>query len=506
MGDFPMSQPTTATLARLRSTFRSGVTLNVEWRVQQLEALKKMVFENQDAFIQAVREDLRKPEFETVVMELSMFFDDVELALNKIHDWVKPRSVSKPNLVLWGMDSLQMLPEPFGLLLMIVPWNYPFQLSLVPLVGVIAAGNCCVIKPSELAPQSEKLLAELIPRYLDNSAFAVVTGGVPETTELLKEKFDHILYTGSTAVGKIVMQAAAKHLTPVTLELGGKSPCIVDESADLYVAARRITWGKLVNAGQSCIAPDYVLIHESVESKFIEQLEKVTQEMLGDNPQQSKSYARIINERHFDRISSFLEEGTIAFGGQTDRSDLYIAPTVIRNVTVESAVMKEEIFGPVLPIMTYSKIEDAIEQINDNEKPLALYIFSRKNQNISLVEKRTSSGAFTVNDTMTHAGCNTLPFGGVGPSGIGAYHGAHSFEAFSHMKPCLRKFPGLEMFNDVRVAPYDSRKLSMIRWVVGYPKSLARSGSLFRFMKIFGLGVVVTALIAWFTYRYNPSS
>ena len=359
------------------------------------------------------------------------------------------------------------------------------------------------MQPSELAPQSEKLLAELIPRYLDPSAFAVVTGGVPETTELLKEKFDHILYTGSTAVGKIVMQAAAKHLTPVTLELGGKSPCIVDETANLYVAARRIAWGKLINAGQSCIAPDYVLVHESVEGKLIEQLEKVVKEMLGENPQQSDSYARIINERHFDRISAFLKEGTIAFGGQTDREDLYIAPTVVLDVTMESAVMKEEIFGPILPVIKYTQLEDAIEMINDNEKPLALYIFSHKTQNVNLVEKRTSSGAFTVNDTMTHAGCNTLPFGGVGPSGIGAYHGAHSFETFSHLKPCLRKFRGLESMNNVRVAPYDSKKLSLIKWVVSYPKSLARRGTMPRMAKMLGVGFLITVVLAWIISERN---
>jgi len=423
-----------------------------------------------------------------------MVFEDIELTLEHLDEWVKPRSVPKPNLLLWGMDSMEMYPQPYGVMTIIVPWNYPIQLSLVPLVGAIAAGNCVIIKPSEIAPHTEKILAELVPKYLDTSAFQVVTGGVSETTELLSHKFDHILYTGSTAVGKIVMRAAANHLTPVTLELGGKSPCIIDATADMYVAARRVAFGKLINSGQSCIAPDYVLIDKSVEQKFIDQYKIVVKTMLGENPQKSDSYSRIINERHFDRIVKLMEKGEIVAGGETDKSELYIAPTVIRNVELSDPVMQEEIFGPVLPLITFQSIDDALDIINDREKPLALYLFSANKKTVNYVKDNTSSGAFTVNDTMTHAACNTLPFGGVGPSGIGGYHGKHSFDAFSHMKPCLNKYPGLEKLNDVRVAPYDQRKLSTVLWFLGYPTSLKKPFAWGKLAKFIGISLVVAML------------
>jgi len=468
--------------------------------MSQLYNLKKFAFENQDAITEALKQDLRKSEFEVKVTELAMFFEDVDLALDNLHKWVKPRSVRKPNYMVWAMDKIQIEPEPYGVLLIISPWNYPIQLSLVPMVGAIAAGNCILLKPSEVAPNMETLLSELLPKYLDPDCFAVVTGGVKETQELLENKFDHILYTGSTAVGKIIMEKAAKFLTPVTLELGGKSPVIVDKSADIKTAANRIAWGKLINSGQSCIAPDYLLIEEAVANEFVQCYSQSVRNMFGENPQESLSFGRIINSNHWNRISRLMEDGNIALGGEKDEKDLYIAPTVITGVTRDDPIMKEEIFGPVLPVMTWKNISEAVDYVNDNEKPLALYVFSSNQKNLDFVKQNTSSGAFTANDTMAHAACNTLPFGGVGPSGIGAYHGEHSFTAFSHMKPVLYKYPGLEFANDVRIAPFTKKKLSLLMWFVGYPTSMSPGLRFGKLLKYLSVGLVMLAVFYFFKY------
>ena len=298
----------------------------------------------------------------------------------------------------------------------------------------------------------------------------MVVGGPEETTELLKHKFDYILYTGSTPVGKIIMKAAAEHLTPVTLELGGKSPVIIDTTTDIKLAAKRIAWGKLLNSGQSCIAPDYILLLPGIEKGFIDAYSQAVIEMLGENQKESDSFGRIINKRHFDRIKKYLSDGTIVFGGETDEDQLYIQPTLIQSPSLDSEVMQNEIFGPVLPFITINSIDEAIDFINDRPKPLALYLFSNDARTIERVKHATSSGGYVVNDTMVHFTCNTLPFGGVGDSGMGGYHGGHSFATFSHMKPVLHKSTALESTNSFRYAPYNHSKLSTLQFILGYPK------------------------------------
>jgi aldehyde dehydrogenase (NAD+) len=323
--------------------------------------------------------------------------------------------------------------------LIISPWNYPIGLLLSPAAGAIAAGNAVVLKPSEVTPHVSAALAKWIPEYMDPEAIALVEGGVDETTALLEQRFDHILYTGNGRVARVVMEAAAKHLTPVTLELGGKSPCIVHEDADIEVAARRIAWGKFVNAGQTCIAPDYVLVHESQEEALVTALEKSVRDFYGDEPKDTPHYARIVNHRHHERLSTLMKDGTPAFGGELDGEQCYVAPTVLRGADDESSVMQEEIFGPILPIRTIRSIDEAVDFVNAREKPLALYLFTNDPKVEDDVLARTSSGGACVNGTLMHIMDSRMPFGGVGPSGTGAYHGRHTFETFSHRKSVLTR-------------------------------------------------------------------
>jgi aldehyde dehydrogenase (NAD+) len=329
--------------------------------------------------------------------------------------------------------------EPLGVVLVISPWNYPVQLLLSPLVGAIAAGNCAVLKPSEVTPNVSDVIGRLVPKYLDPDAITVVQGGVDETTAVLRERFDHILYTGNGAVARHVMEAAAKHLTPITLELGGKSPCIVDKDVDLMVAARRIAWGKFLNAGQTCVAPDYVLVHESRERDLIDALKKAVHEFYGDDPKRTPDYGRIVNERHHRRLAVLLKDGEVALGGQADEADRYIAPTILRNVPTNAPVMADEIFGPILPVLTVRSIDEAVTFVNARPKPLALYVFTKDPKVGEDVLARTSSGGACVNATIWHLANPNLPFGGVGPSGMGAYHGRDSFETFSHRKAVVTK-------------------------------------------------------------------
>eukprot|EP01095_Lingulamoeba_sp_RSL-Kostka_P013106 TRINITY_DN5339_c0_g1_i2.p1 TRINITY_DN5339_c0_g1~~TRINITY_DN5339_c0_g1_i2.p1 ORF type:complete len:533 (-),score=131.80 TRINITY_DN5339_c0_g1_i2:101-1486(-) len=425
--------------------------------------------------------------------ELSMAFEDLKLAAENLEEWTAVRKVKSPNMLIFGLDTIQIKPEPYGVCLMICPWNYPIQLTLVPLVGMIAAGNCVILKPSELAPAVEQLLATKLPEYLDNDCFAVITGSVKETQSLLSQPqlnysiansmvppsvrpsmFDFVFFTGSINVGRIVMEACGKHLTPVCLELGGKSPTIVDETSNLYMAARRICFGKFINCSQSCIAPDYLLVQETVVDGLISELTNVIHSMFGDNPQTSDSYGRIVNNRHFNRIKSMIVEhrdSEIVLGGKYDESDLYIEPTIIKNVSADHPAMIEEIFGPIIPIKSYESLSECVEFINLRQKPLALYMFSSDNDNIEYINSRTSSGAFLCNDSLSHATCNSLPFGGVNTSGIGGYHGYHSFKTFSHFKPVLKKFKGLEFLNEPRLPPYTSKKFDQVKWILGYPNS-----------------------------------
>ena len=414
------------------------MTLPLEWRVAQLQGVKRLVEDNADTLFEALQKDLSINEFWGRGVELQSVLIEVKNAIANVASWMKPAAASTPLINLPASSSVQ--PQPFGTALIISPWNYPFQLLMAPLVGAIAAGNCALLKPSEVAPHTSALFARWLPRYLDESCIRVIEGGVPETTKILEQRFDHIFYTGNGVVGRIVMGAAAKHLTPVTLELGGKSPCIVDATADLDVAAKRIVWGKFFNAGQTCVAPDYILVEESVHDALLTRLAATVREFYGDEPQSSPDFARIVNARHHGRLLKLLERsGTVVCGGEHDVDDRYIAPTILKDVPHDAPVMQEEIFGPILPVLSVPHVDAAITFVNQRPKPLALYCFSSSKKTQQKVQDRTSSGGMTINHVWMHLAVPELPFGGVGESGMGAYHGSHSFETFSHRKAVLKK-------------------------------------------------------------------
>jgi aldehyde dehydrogenase (NAD+) len=421
----------------LREAFDAGRTRPLAWRVEQLRALVRMVERHEGLITEALASDLGKPALEAYVAEINYVRADCEEAIAKLPGWMAPERVAVPLVVQPARG--EVVREPLGVVLVIAPWNYPFQLAVAPLIGALAAGNCVIVKPSEVAPATSALLARLLPEHLDPLAVRVVTGGVRETTELLEERFDHVFYTGNGVVGRVVMTAAAKHLTPVTLELGGKSPCYVDRSADLEVSAKRIVWGKFFNAGQTCVAPDYVLAHESVHDRLLELLARAVRESYGADPKASPDYGRIVNERHHDRLTRLLDSGRVVVGGQADRASRYLAPTVLADVPPDAPVMGEEIFGPILPVLRVRDADEAIRFVNARDKPLALYVFAGDGVIADRVIERTSSGGVTVNHTWLHLGCPELPFGGVGESGMGAYHGEASFDCFSHKKSVLRK-------------------------------------------------------------------
>ena len=424
----------------LRKNFNNRITKSYEYRSQQLRALHQLLVDNEEKIKQALHDDLGKPPLEALTTEILLVRHEIENTLEKLNKWMTPRKVSVLFAAQPGWGFVQ--PEPLGVVLIISPWNYPFQLSFMPLIGAIAAGNCAILKPSELAPASSKLMAELLPKYLDSASYQVIEGAIPETTELLEQKFDHIFFTGSNAVGKIVMMAAAKNLTPVTLELGGKSPCIVDESANIEVTARRILWGKFSNSGQTCIAPDYLLVHEAVEEKLVNAMVKILHEFYGENPQESKDYGRIINHHHYQRLMKLIpKEGEVIVGGIGDEKSRYIAPTLLKNIPEDAPIMKKEneIFGPLLPIHRVKDMEEAIKFVNERPKPLALYLFSENSDVRKNVIENTSSGGVVIDHTLLSGCVLTLPFGGVGDSGLGAYHGKDSFKTFSHYKSVFMK-------------------------------------------------------------------
>ncbi len=424
-------------IAQLRASFASGKTRSLDWRRDQLERLETMLREDGEKLVAALKADLHKPDFEAWFADLGAVAGESKLARKQLARWTRPERVSTPLDVRPAKSRI--VREPLGVVLIIAPWNYPVQLLLSPLVGAIAAGNCAVLKPSEVTPHTSATLSKIVPRHLDPECFEIFEGGVGETSVLLEQRFDHIFYTGNGHVGRIVMEAAAKHLTPVTLELGGKSPCIVDESADLDVAARRIAWGKFMNAGQTCVAPDYVLVHEAVEAELVAKLGETIRRFYGEDPKQSKHYARVVNERHHARLTELLEGAEVAVGGDADASECYLAPTLVPNVKPDSPLMRDEIFGPILPILKVRDVDEAIDLVAEREKPLALYLFTGSEESERKVVEQTSSGGVCVNATIYHLANPNLPFGGVGASGMGTYHGRASFEAFSHRKPVMTK-------------------------------------------------------------------
>jgi aldehyde dehydrogenase (NAD+) len=460
-----IDNPTTrivATVARVRETYSARTTRPLEWRRAQLKAMIAMLEENESRWSDALREDLGKPTVEGFITDIAFVTGEIKSMLRNLKKWNRPERVGSP--VVTQPSRSVRIPEPVGTVLVIAPWNYPIQLLLVPAAGAIAAGNAVVMKPSEVSVATSRLLAELCPRYLDTDAVVLVEGGVPETTTLLEQKWDHIFYTGNGTVGRIVMAAAARNLTPVTLELGGKSPVIVDRTANLRVAARRMAWGKWLNAGQTCIAPDYVLVDETVRARFIDEVQKAVTEFYGTDPHASADYGRIVSQRHFDRLAGMLGSGTIAVGGDAIADDRYISPTILVDVDMDSQMMDEEIFGPLLPIIPVTSVDEAVRFVNSRPHPLALYVFSEDKETVDRVLDRTTSGGVTVNGTLMHITNPNLPFGGVGESGMGAYHGKSSVRLFQHMKPVLKR--GTRLDPSLAYPPYSDRKARIFRKVL----------------------------------------
>ena len=449
-------------VAALRANYRTGITRPLKWRRGQLEAMVRMLEENEGELQAALSADLGKPVAEGYLTDIAYVVSEVKMMLKNLERWNKPRRVGTPLVAMPSKSRL--VPEPLGVVLVIAPWNYPIQLLLVPVAGAIAAGNAVVMKPSEVSVATSTALARLVPKYFDSSAISLVEGGVPETTELLDQHFDHIFYTGNGTVGRIVMAAAAKNLTPVTLELGGKSPVIVDDSANIEVAARRVAWGKWLNSGQTCVAPDYVLVDRKVESRFIDALRAAITGFYGDNPQTSDSYGRIVSTRHFDRLTSMLGDGSVVIGGQHDAADRYIAPTVLVDVRPDSRIMAEEIFGPILPIIPVSSLDEAVTFVTDRPHPLALYVFSERKDVVDRVLNETTAGGVTVNGTLLHLTNPNLPFGGVGESGMGGYHGESGVRLFQHQKPVLSR--GTRIDPKIAYPPYTEKKLKLFRKIL----------------------------------------
>ncbi|MCW9130600.1 aldehyde dehydrogenase [Bacillus paramycoides] len=423
--------------------FYKGHTRSVEIRKSNLQKLYDGIQRFEDEIFQALKVDLNKSIHESFTTEIGYVLKEISFQMQHISSWSKPRRV-RTALTHFGSKG-KIVPEPYGVTLIIAPWNYPFQLAIAPLVGALAAGNTVILKPSELTPNVSKVLVKMLEELFTEELVAVVEGGIEESTALLKEPFDYIFFTGSVGVGKVVMEAAAKNLTPLTLELGGKSPCIVHKDAKLDVTARRIVWGKFLNAGQTCVAPDYMYVHSSVKEQLIKALRHEIAEQYGKDALQNDSYVRIVSDRHFERLCTFLQDGNPVIGGNYKKETLHIEPTVLTNVTWQDSVMEDEIFGPILPILEYDKIEDVIETIQQHPKPLALYVFSEDKGVQEKVTRNISYGGGCINDVVYHLATPYLPFGGVGSSGLGGYHGKESFRTFSHYKSILSQSTAFDM-------------------------------------------------------------
>ncbi|MBC8584138.1 aldehyde dehydrogenase [Youxingia wuxianensis] len=440
--------------------FLSGKTHSLSLRKAALTRLYKAVSLYEDRLSDALYQDLGKSAFESYETEIGLILSEIRYTLHHLKRWAQPKSV--PTSIVNFPGKSTIYPQPKGVVLIISPWNYPVLLLLSPLIAAIAAGNCACLKPSELAPHTSAVLGEMIRSFFSPKYISVCQGDERVSARLLTLPFDHIFFTGSPRVGKIVMEAAAKTLTPVTLELGGKSPCIVEETADLSLSAKRILWGKIVNAGQTCVAPDYLLVQDTVKDKLLTEMKKVLFAMYGNNPAEHPDYPKIINERHFHRLCRLIT-GTILCGGQIDQKNLKIAPTLLDHITLDDPSMKEEIFGPLLPVLTFSRLEEAIEIIRRFESPLALYLFTQSKEVKLRILKEISFGGGCINDTIMHLANENLPFGGVGASGMGAYHGKCGFDQFTHYKSVLEK--GLFYDNHLRYPPY-KYKLLPLKWIL----------------------------------------
>ena len=424
-------------IQKQRAYFLEGHTKNSRFRIQALQTLREMLQTNESVIYEALRQDLNKSEHEAFTTEYSLVYAEIKEAIKKLRRWMRHQKVSTP-LTHVGSKSY-IIPEPYGVVAIFSPWNYPFQLAMTPLVSAIAAGNCVTIKLSEHAPHTSEILAHLIRKTFDPAFISVVLGTAQIAQNLIKERFDYIFFTGNGTIGREVMRQASEHLTPVTLELGGKSPVIVDKEVELDLAAKRIVWGKFTNAGQTCVAPDYVYVHESLKNLFLEKLEEQIKRLYSTEPLHNQSFPKIIHAQHFKRLVDMLHTGSIYYGGECDEDTLRIAPTIMVDITPDSPLFTEEIFGPILPVLTYEKLTDVVKVLQQKDKPLALYMFSTNNNNIVYVQQHLSFGGGCINDTLYHVANTHLPFGGVGASGMGSYHGKFGFETFSHMKSIVKQ-------------------------------------------------------------------
>ncbi|KAK5981492.1 Aldehyde dehydrogenase dimeric NADP-preferring [Trichostrongylus colubriformis] len=477
-------------VSQQRAYFRSGKPANLEHRKEQLHNLRNFITENTDALCEAVNQDMRRLPQATYILEIASAIQEIDYMLANLVQWSKPVTVQKT--LATALDQPMIVKEPLGVVLIISPWNYPLLMTLLPLIPAIAAGNTVIIKPSEVSSNTAAAFEKLIPKYFEPEFLTVVNGGVPETTELLKERFDHILYTGCPPVAKIIMTAAAQHLTPVTLELGGKCPVVIEDDADIEKTAKRLVWGKWLNCGQTCLAPDYVLVSAATKPKLVDAMRRSFHEFYGSDIKASRDYSRIINHRHFDRLSSLLDttKGIALFvGGERDRNDLFIPPTVL-DVQRDDPFMHDEIFGPILPVVTVKDLNDAIEFINDDEKPLAAYVFTRCDAKAKQFYTETSSGGVTINDVIMHVTVDTLPFGGVGNSGMGRYRGKFGFDTFTHEKAVLKRGFFGESLLSSRYPPVSDAKLKQMNRLVGTRRALP---SMFNWLS--GIPVIVVSVL-----------
>ena len=425
------------TLQAQRSFFADGKTKELSFRISRLRLLKESIIKHEEEILHALKLDLNKSAFEAYETEVGIVLEELKYTLKHLTKWARPKRKRTP--VTHFPSSSYLYREPYGSVLIMSPWNYPFQLAMTPLIGSIAAGNCSIVKPSEYSLYTSEIIEKIIKESSPEDYISVVRGGRTVNHALLEERFDYIFFTGSVSVGKLVMESAAKHLTPVTLELGGKSPCIVDDTADIDRAAKRIVWGKFLNSGQTCVAPDYLLVHHTEKGKLICAMKKYIRMFYGDTPEMNPEYPKIINPKHFERLIGLLPSGYVTEGGRYNEGSLQISPTILEHVTWESAVMQEEIFGPLLPVLEFSQLEDVLSMINARPKPLALYLFTTKKEHEQAALRTVSFGGGCINDTIIHLSNPNLPFGGVGDSGMGQYHGSHSFFTFSHQKSIIKK-------------------------------------------------------------------
>ncbi|MGN7477130.1 aldehyde dehydrogenase [Solibacillus silvestris] len=446
-----------------RSFYYTGATKDVEFRKQQLVLLKETIKKYEAQVIEALASDLRKSEFEAYSTEIGIVYDSISYFIKNINSWMEPQLVKTP--LHFQPAKSYIVREPYGVTLIIGPFNYPFQLIMEPLIGAIIGGNTAIVKPSESALHTAQIVKKIVEETFPTNYVRVVEGEKEEVTALIHAPFDYIFFTGSVAVGKVIAKAAAERLTPIALELGGKSPAIIDQTANLDVAAKRIAWGKFNNTGQTCVAPDYVLVHTAVAKKFTRLLKKTIREFFGDDPQQSPDYGRIINARQFDRLQNILdkERDTVTFGGRTEREDLYMEPTILEHITWDHPSMEDELFGPILPIMTYEQLPRAIHEIRQLPKPLSAYLFSENEKAVSYFLQELPFGGGCINDVITHVGNSHLPFGGVGPSGVKAYHGKASFENFTHPKSIMQR--SNKLANSLLYPPY-KQKVKLVRTIM----------------------------------------